>query len=73
MKKYIISPITVYCEDNMLFETKIAVNAIHMPLHYSVWGATEDISRKRAQALAEILTNYRLSQNTTVYNNLLVN
>jgi hypothetical protein len=73
MKRYLISPITVYCEDNMLFETKIAVDAIHMPLHYSVWGATEDISRNRALALAEILTNYRSSQNTTGHHNLLVN
>ena len=73
MKKYLIAPITVYCEDNMLFETKLAIEGKHMPLHYSVWGATEEISRKRAEALAEILTNYRLSQNTTAYHNLLVN
>lgn len=65
MKKYIISPITTYCEEQELFATKIGVEGKHMPLHYTVWGNSEAQSRSRAEKLAEILTGYHSSQYST--------
>lgn len=69
MKKYIISPITTYCEEQELFATKIGVEGKHMPLHYTVWGNSEAQSRARAEKLSEILTNYRSSSNIAVPHN----
>lgn len=69
MKKYIISPVTTYNEDTMLFDTLLGIDGKNMPLHYTVHGKTETQSRERAVKLAEMLTNYRLSQNNTVHHN----
>ena len=69
MKKYIISPVTTYCEEQELYATKIGIEGKHMPLHYTVWGNTEAQSRARAEKLAEIITNYHSSQNTTAHTN----
>lgn len=57
MNKYIISPITTYNEDELLYETKVGYNSIGMPLHYIVLGLSEDISRQRAMQLAELLNS----------------
>lgn len=52
----IIAPITVYDEDNMLWETKIGRMDIEdMPLSYSAWGKTEEESRTSASELVKIL------------------
>jgi len=69
MKKYIISPVTTYCEEQDLFATKLGVKGKNMPLHYTVWGKTAADSRARAERLAEILTTYRSSSNNTVHHN----
>ena len=53
---YLISPITTWDEEKELYETKIAIDQRNMPLHYSCWGTTIDISRKRAETLGIILT-----------------
>lgn len=55
-KKYIISPVTLFDEEQELWSTKLGVEGKHMPLHYTVWGETELKSRERAERLAEILT-----------------
>lgn len=57
MKKYIISPITNYCEEEELFYTKVGLDEIGMPLHYNVWGTTAIESRRRADQLRIILSN----------------
>lgn len=51
--KYIISAITTYCEDEELYFTKVGIDNKYMPLLYSVWGNTEQISRDRAQHLVD--------------------
>lgn len=56
-KKYIISPITTWENDEMLWATKLGIEGKNMPLHYTVWGKTELESRLRTERLAEILTN----------------
>lgn len=55
-KKYIISPITTWENDEMLWATKVGIEGKDMPLHYTVWGKTEQESRLRTERLAEILT-----------------
>lgn len=69
MKKYIISPITTYCEEEKLYATKLGIEGKHMPLHYTVWGNTEAQSRSRAEELAEIMTNYRSSSYVATHHN----
>lgn len=56
MKKYTISPVTFFDEDEKLYFTKMGGDGKHMPLHYTVWGKSETESRERANSLAEILT-----------------
>jgi hypothetical protein len=56
MKKYIISPVTLWDEEEQQFSTKLGIEGRNMPLHYTVWGKTESQSRSRAEKLAEILT-----------------
>jgi len=56
MKKYIISPHTLFDADENLYFTKMGIEGKNMPIHYTVWGKTESESRDRANALAEILT-----------------
>ncbi len=53
--KYIISPVTTFDEDEYLYYTKVGLNSEGMPLHYIVCGLSEDISRSRAQSLANLL------------------
>lgn len=60
MTNYITSPITTYCEDNELFETKVGTEAAGMPLYYTVWGKTEYISRERANNLVLMLNSISL-------------
>ena len=54
--KYLISPITVYDEWNMLWETKIAQNDKNQTLILSVWGKTEQASRDLAKKVTESLS-----------------
>lgn len=54
--KYIISPITTWDDEQMLYATKLGIEGKNMPLHYTVWGKTEHESRFRAENLVEILT-----------------
>ena len=56
MKKYIISEVTPFDEDQQRFYTHVGIDAKGKPLHYTVWGSTEIKSRKRAEDLAAILT-----------------
>lgn len=56
MKKYIISPVTVYDEEQGQYATKVGVEGNTMMLHYTVWGLTEPQSRERAERLGQILT-----------------
>jgi len=56
MKKYIISPVTLYDKEQESWATKVGIEGKTMPLHYTVWGITKDISRERAERLGEILT-----------------
>lgn len=58
MKKYTISPHTLFDADEKLYFTKMGVQGKHMPLHYTTWGKTEKESRDRATQLAEILTKH---------------
>ena len=60
--KYIISPVTIYNEDEQLYETKVGLNSKDMPLHYIVCGKSESISRERAQQLAELLNDITIHQ-----------
>ena len=53
--KNLVSPITVYDEWNMLWETKIARNDKKQTLCVSVWGNTESESRVKANEFLEIL------------------
>lgn len=55
-QKYIISPITTYDDEQLLYATKLGIEGKNMPLHYTVWGKTEQESRERAERLAEKLT-----------------
>lgn len=71
MSKYIISPITTYNDETMLWDTKLGVEGINMPLHYTVHGKTEKESRDRTVKLAEILTTCRPHDNTTIHPNSL--
>lgn len=64
MKKYIISPITTWDEEEERWATKVGIEGKTMPLHYTVWGSTEQESRERAERLAEILTAH-YSKNQT--------
>lgn len=60
--KYIISPLTTYNEEEMLFETKVGLSSKDMPLHYIVCGLSEEISRERAQQLADLLNEITVHQ-----------
>lgn len=64
MKKYIISPVTVYDDEQELWATKVGIEGKTMPLHYTVWGQTEQQSRERAERLGEILTAHYTSNPT---------
>lgn len=59
--KLIISKVTTYSEDHLLYETKVGIELKDMPLLYSVWGKTEAESRARAEALIIAMDKYRLS------------
>lgn len=53
---YEISPISVFDEDNMLWETKIGLGAAFgRPLYFSAWGETEKESRDRATSFIEMM------------------
>ncbi len=55
MKKIIVSPVTVFDEDNMLFETKVGEKNGKMDLLFSAWGSTEKESKDRANELVKLL------------------
>lgn len=55
MKKYIVSPITTFDEDEELWGTKVGLDGEGMPLHFTCWGKTEKESRERAAVLSLIL------------------
>lgn len=52
---YIISQISTYDNDNLLWETKIGTDEKDMPLKLSAWGKTEEESRTSASELVKIL------------------
>lgn len=56
MKKYIISPVTTFDEDDMLWQTKVGWDEPGMPLLYIVCASTETLSRVRASLLVDLLT-----------------
>jgi len=65
-KKYIISPITTFDEDDQLYYTKVGTEGKEMPLHFIAVGKTEDESKYRAAKIVHeietaLLNNYRLS------------
>jgi len=60
---YIISPITVFDEENELFETKIGLNNKEMTLLFSAWGDTAQKSRVMAEKLVKILTDILVKYN----------
>lgn len=53
--QYIISKVTMYHSEHLLFETKVGLNNKNMDLHYSVWGKSVTESRERAGKLIEML------------------
>lgn len=55
--KYIVSSISTYDEDEFLYYTKVGIDAEGLPLHYIACGLSEEISRQRAEALAELLNS----------------
>ncbi len=55
MKEIIASPVTVFEEENELFETKVGEKNGKMDLLFSAWGATEKESKDRANELAVLL------------------
>ncbi len=57
MKKYIISPITVFDNDHELWETYVGTNEKDMPLLFSAWGKNEKESRIAAQIIVDLLSN----------------
>jgi len=57
---YIVSLITVFDNDNQLWETLIGIDSPEMPLLYSCWGETEWESRKAAETLVFILENQHM-------------
>lgn len=54
--KYIISPITTWDNDEMLWATKVGVDKKGLPLHYTVWGKTNEESKERAINLLQHLS-----------------
>ena len=56
MKKYIISEHTLFDAEENLYYTKMGIEGKNMPIHYTVWGSTEQESKQRANDLAQILT-----------------
>lgn len=54
--EFIISPITTYDEENELWETKIGVNTIGMPLYYVAYGKNKEESYDRAKTLVSVLS-----------------
>lgn len=61
--KYIISPITTWDDEQLLWQTKLGIEGKNMPLHYTVWGKTQLESRQRTERLAEILTTEPVKSN----------
>lgn len=55
MKEVTASPVTVFDEDNMLFETKVGEKNGKMDLLFSAWGSTEKESKDRANELVKLL------------------
>lgn len=53
--QYIISPITTYNEDELLYETKIGLDDKRMSLLYIAFGKSEETSKERAQNIADLL------------------
>ena len=55
IKKYIISPVTSYDQDEELWFTKVGTNGKDMPLLFISAGKTEEASRENANKLVELL------------------
>ena len=54
-KKYIISPVTSYDQDEELWFTKVGTDGKGMPLLFICAGKTEEESRGRAEKLITLL------------------
>jgi len=54
-KKYIISPVTSYDQDEELWFTKVGTNGRDMPLLFISAGKTPEESRERAEKIITLL------------------
>jgi len=57
MKEYIVSPVTVYDDDNQLWGTKVGCNGKDMPLLCVAYGKTEEKGRAEAEKIASLYSN----------------
>ena len=53
--RYVIAPISVFDDYELLWETKVAIDLGGLPLAYTCWGMTEQDSRLSAKKLVDIL------------------
>lgn len=56
MKKYVISPHTLFDADENLYFLKIGVEGKDKPVHFTVWGKTPQEAQTRGNELVEALT-----------------
>ena len=56
-KKYIISPVTSYDQDEELWFTKVGTNGRDMPLLFISAGKTKEESQENATKLVKLLSN----------------
>lgn len=68
---YIISPVTSFNDEEMLFETKVGLDQPGMPLYCFVCGPTEAKSRSEAERLVQMLTRYHSSNHGATHPNSL--
>jgi len=55
MINFMVSPITVYDEDEELYATKVGEKDRNMDLFYTAWGKNYEESRKNAFKLLQLL------------------
>ena len=54
-REYVISPVTIWNDDNFTWETKVGEKNKNLPLSYITCGKTEAESRGKAEELVQIL------------------
>lgn len=52
-KEIIISPITTFCNEKLIYSTDVGVR--HSDLILTAWGETEELSRINAQVLRDLI------------------